>query len=380
MHMHTCTCMACRLQPLRYASMRRHSLAPMATGRMTPQRSPSFRPSTPIRRPTSPKGSPVMRPTIPRSGLSSSTGALPRLSRATSLGPGAHMHMHMCMHMHMHMHMCMHMHMHMCTPHPPAHLCTPLHTPTLQHPSTHPPLHRTLPSPHLTEGILTRAATAAAEARRSATVALGVPPPTSSHSSRGRSPQGRSPLMRSATLGSPVRARPALRRISSRSPPISSGQISPRSSPSLSGTSSPGIFSGILPPMVLGGLSVAGGRGRVDGAPAAPLATAPPNDGSLGQSALPSDTPPTLPPSPPSEQISRLLDEPTPLLFTPMSTPPAAGGPPPSTPSVVYEDTPQPVRDSMARPLTPGSKMKTSMSFHSAEQARSVVVVVVVVV
>jgi hypothetical protein len=34
----------------------------------------------------------------------------------------------------------------------------------------------------------------------------------------------------------------------------------------------------------------------------------------------------------------------------------------------------------MARPLTPGSKMKTSMSFHSAEQARSVVVVVVVVV
>ena len=179
--------------------------------------------------------------------------------------------------------------------------------------------------------------------------------------------------MRSATLGSPMRSRPALRRISSRSPPINSGQISPRSSPSLSGTSSPGIFSpGLSSPLLLGDLAVVGGREQMDGAPAALLTTVPPKDGPLGRSVLPSDTPP---PSPPSEQISPLLveldelDQPAPLPFTPISTPPAAGGAAPPAPSIVYEDALQPAVP--ARPLTPGSKMKTSMSFHSAEQVSS---------
>ena len=81
-------------------------LAPMVAGRMTPPRSPSFRPSTPVRKPSSPMGSPVLRPSIPRSGLSASTGMLPRLPRAASLGPGAHIYI----------------------PHPSAPLCTPLRT------------------------------------------------------------------------------------------------------------------------------------------------------------------------------------------------------------------------------------------------------------
>ena len=93
-------------------------LAPMVAGRMTPPRSPSFRPSTPVRKPSSPMGSPVLRPSIPRSGLSASTGMLPRLPRAASLGPGAHIYI----------------------PHPSAPLCTSLRTSA----------HLTAPSRHRT--------------------------------------------------------------------------------------------------------------------------------------------------------------------------------------------------------------------------------------
>ena len=52
-------------------------------------------------------------------------------------------------------------------PHPFARLCTHRHTRNTPTPSTHPPLHRTLPPPRLTKGILARPATAATQSRPS---------------------------------------------------------------------------------------------------------------------------------------------------------------------------------------------------------------------
>ena len=125
---HACACSLCSMSMSMSMSMYEapQPVAPMVAGRMTPQRSPSFRPSTPARRPSSPKGSPILRPSIPRSGLSASTGALPRLSRATSLGPGAHVYSSPPL-----------VYIHRTPLHPSAPLCTPLHTSA--HPCT--PLH-----------------------------------------------------------------------------------------------------------------------------------------------------------------------------------------------------------------------------------------------